>query len=167
MCARRGWIINGNEYAGSSSQITEVSILPLGKRHADDARRLTAEAIFLPVKEPEGAILDDGPTNGSSELVVAQGQPSCGKGIASVKLVVAQKFVQRAVKLICSGLRHQIDRSAGSKTNLRRHGATLYLEFLDSVHSWRDTDFTHIAQNIVVAVEHLRVHRIRAAVNAE
>ena len=71
------------------------------------------------------------------------------------------------MKLIGAGLRHQVDRAACREAELRRHRAALHLELLDRIHGRRHAHLAHVAKHVVVAVEHLGVHRVRAAIDAE
>ena len=63
----------------------------------------------MEAEEAEQRILDDGPASGEAVLVAPQSGLGCAdsvrKEVRSVEFVIANELVDRAVELVCSGLR--------------------------------------------------------------
>ena len=87
--------------------------------------------------EKEEFVLHDRPTNNSSVLAPLQGV-ACGREkVPRIKNSIPHKFERIAVIFVGARLRHGIDHCSRVESVLRRHGARLYLELLQSIWEWQ------------------------------
>src|SRR4029079_560292 len=114
----------------------------------------------LETAEEKQPFLHDWSANRSTKLVSFQAVSRGRKSVARIEMFVAQEFEQVAVKLVCSGFRHTVNRACRVMSILGGNSAGLDAEFLQCIRKrqWQCL----VVEGVVVhsAVQH--VYRSRS-----
>jgi len=140
---------------GVQIQLTGKVSRPLClRRNQKKLRRCQSNAQALIIPEEKCPVFNDRTAQGSSELILLVLLPSKKiKSVASVQVVIAEKFVGIAVKSIGAGLDHRIHNGAVPPAKFGAVGVGFYLKFPNGIHRGLDhvrTSVQHVSQIGVV-----------------
>src|SRR5882762_2002469 len=116
-------------------------------------------------EKEEGTVFQYGASDITAKLVSLQGRYLIREEIFGVQLVVSQKFPQRTVKRIRSGLDQCIDDSSGVTSVLRRKQTGLDLEFRQSINGRLNLQCIAVQLGVCNAIQQEIVHRIARAID--
>ena len=132
--------------------VAEIAGALIGCRHGGNVAQSLTNPGCLVVAEDECLVFLDGSSKKSTKLISLKGRLRRrwrgGEIVSRVQYVVADKFKQPAVKLICAGFYHHVHRSP-TAAKFRAHGVFFGTEFLNCVR-WRKHHDTAEAEFIVV-----------------
>src|SRR5215471_12165264 len=130
---------------------------------------MVAEAFVI--SEKEGSVLDDGPAEPSSELMLLQRFGAFGEVVGGVEGVIAQKLPQRSVKFVGAGARDDVGRRTQGIAKLWVGIVGQNLEFGNCVKGRFEDEASIHSVEVVGAVDHeiiglrsLTVHGVRLAI---
>src|SRR2546429_173824 len=120
-----------------TAEFSKVSCALQGAGYPGIFRDRAAGATALIVKEEEGAVFPDRSANGDTELVPAHWRNLYAirvvEKVVGVELVVAQEFIDAAVKIVGSRARHDIHNGGSAEADFRAEIRLLHFELLHSV----------------------------------
>src|SRR5262249_23585703 len=126
--------------------------------HGDGGRNhALAHPEALVVDEVEGMVLANRSARAAAKLVLAVFRLRCAGNETErcrVHLVVAEKLIQAAVKLIGSGLRNKIDHASRGTSDLSSIQTGLNAELGQCFDGWPDDGGTDNAVVVIDAVDH-------------